>query len=330
MTLLLREDDVRAVLEMPGAIDVLEAAFRAQGRGETRNVPRSRIQIPGARGVLHVLSAYVPGQPGHPEQDGPGLFGFKSYSAYPTGVRFSVNLYSGDDGRLLSIMEADWLGQMRTGAASGLATRYLARQDARVVGLVGTGGQARTQLLAMVAARAVERVLVYGRDERRRADFCAEMTDRTGVPVEPVRSARAAIEPADVVVTATTAREPVLEGAWLKAGAHVNAMGSNWGNRREVDDAAVERASVVVVDALDQARIEAGDLLIPAQEGRFDWSRAVELGAVVAGSAPGRTDPNEISLFKSLGIALEDVAVAGLVYSLARTRGLGQEVNFLF
>lgn len=330
MALLLREDDVRAVLEMPAAIDVLEAAFRAQGQGATRNAPRSRILIPGNRGVLHVLSAYVPGQPGHPEQDGPGLFGFKAYSAYPTGVRFSVNLYSGEDGRLLAIMEADWLGQMRTGAASGLATRFMARHDARVVGLIGTGGQARTQLLAVAAALPLDRILVYGRDERRRADFCAEMAGRAGVTVEPVASAEAAIAPADVVVTATAAREPVLEGAWLKAGAHVNAMGSNWANRREVDDAAVERAGVVAVDALDQARIEAGDLLIPAQEGRFDWARAVELGSIVAGATPGRHDPSEITLFKSLGIALEDVAVAGLVYSLARARGLGQEVDFLF
>ena len=125
--LLLREDDVRAVLTMPATIDVLDAAFRAQGEGRTRNVPRSRILIPEGRGVLHLLSAYVPGEPGHPEREGAGVFGFKAYSASSSGVRFSVNLYSGEDGRLLALIEADLLGQMRTGAASGLATRYLAR-----------------------------------------------------------------------------------------------------------------------------------------------------------------------------------------------------------
>lgn len=199
-----------------------------------------------------------------------------------------------------------------------------------MVGVIGTGGQARTQILAMVAARRIERVLVYGRDERRRDDFCAGLTESAGVPVEPVTTAQAAIEPADIVVTATTARQPVLEGAWLKSGTHVNAMGSNWDNRRELDDTAIQRAAVVAVDALDQAQTEAGDLLIPAQAGHFDWSGAVELGAVVAGTSPGRHDSSEITLFKSLGIGMEDVATAGLVYQLAIQRGLGQQVDFLF
>src|SRR5262249_53545596 len=153
VTLLLREDDVRAVLTMPAAIDVLEAAFRQQGRGATRNVPRSRILIPEGRGMLHVLSAYVPGRPGQPEGEGPGLFGLKSYSAYPSSVRFSIHLYSGEDGRLLALIEADWLGQIRTGAASGLATRHMARQDAAVVGLIGTGGGGGTPPPAKTPAR---------------------------------------------------------------------------------------------------------------------------------------------------------------------------------
>lgn len=329
MTLVLREDDVRSVLTMPDAVAVLDAAFRHQAGGASRNQPRSRIVLPEARGVLHVLSAYVPGQPGHPEQEGPGLVGLKTYTAFASGVRFAVMLYSGADGRLLAIIEADLLGQMRTGAASGVATRYLARVDARVVGLLGTGGQARTQLLAMCAVRPVERVLVYGRNAERRVAFCEEMASATGVPVTPVESAEAAVREAEIVVTATTAREPVLLGNWLRVGTHVNAMGSNWHNRREVDDETVERSAVVVVDALDQARIEAGDLIIPAAAGRFDWSRAVELGAVVSGSAPGRTAPDEITFFKSLGIGLEDVAVAGHVYQLARERGLGSEVALL-
>jgi ornithine cyclodeaminase/alanine dehydrogenase-like protein (mu-crystallin family) len=327
--LLLREDDVRAVLTMPAALDVLEAAFRAQGEGRTRNVPRSRIVIPADRGVLHVLSAYVPGEPGHPELPGPGVFGFKAYSAFPGGVRFSVNLYSSEDGQLLALIEADWLGQMRTGAASGVATRLLARPDASVAGLIGTGGQARTQLLALAAARPLERALVFGRDAARRQAFCDEMTALAGIPVVPAESARAAVEQAHIVVTATTAREPVLSGAWLLPGTHVNAMGSNWHNRREVDDDAVERSAVVAVDALDQARIEAGDLLLPSAAGRFDFARAVELGAIAARTVAGRASREEVTLFKSLGIALEDVAVAGHVYALARAAGLGREIAFL-
>jgi ornithine cyclodeaminase/alanine dehydrogenase-like protein (mu-crystallin family) len=329
MTLLLREDDVRAVLTMPDTIAVLDAAFRRQATGESRNTPRSRVVLPEARGVLHVLSAFAPGEPGHPERDGPGVFGLKTYSAVAGTVRFAVLLYSGDDGRLLAIIEADWLGQMRTGAASGLATRYMARPDADTLALIGSGGQARTQLLAISAVRPLTRVAVYGRDSERREQFCAEMAARTGLSVVPVESAEEAVRAAAIVVTATTAREPVVLGEWLPAGAHVNAMGSNWHNRREIDDVAVERSAVVAVDALDQARIEAGDLLIPAAHGRFDFARAVELGHVVAGETPGRTAPDDITLFNSLGIALEDIAVAGHVYAIAHEQGRGDEINLL-
>jgi ornithine cyclodeaminase/alanine dehydrogenase-like protein (mu-crystallin family) len=155
------------------------------------------------------------------------------------------------------------------------------------------------------------------------------MTRETGVDASPASTAEAALREADVVITMTTARDPVLQGAWLKLGAHVNAAGVNWASRREVDDETVERSAVVVVDDLDQARIEAGDLILPAAVGRFDWGRAVELGAVITGDAPGRTSAEANTLFKSVGVALEDVAVAGLVYARARERGLGSELAFL-
>ncbi|WIG57619.1 MAG: Ornithine cyclodeaminase [Ktedonobacterales bacterium] len=329
MALVLREDDVRAVLSMPDTLDVLDAAFRHQATGNARNTPRSRIVLPEARGVLHLLSAYVPGQPGHPEQDGPGLLGFKAYTAFASGVRFVVLLYSGADGRLLALIEADLLGQMRTGAASGLATRYMARADARIASVIGTGGQARTQALALCAARPIARMYVYGRDEARRESFCAELTALTGVEMAPVASAEEAVREADIVTTATTARDAVLLGDWLKTGTHVNAMGSNWATRREVDAVTLERSSVVAVDSLEQAKIEAGDLLIPAARREFDFERAVELGQIVAGEIPGRTSAEQITFFKSLGIALEDVATAGRVYELARERGLGQELDIL-
>ena len=329
MTLVLREEDVRAVLTMPDTIAVLDAAFRRQASGESRNVPRSRVVLPEARGVLHVLSASVPGEPGHPEREGHGVLGLKTYTAIAGKVRFVVLLFSGEDGRLLAIVEADWLGQMRTGAASGLATRYMARPDADTAALIGAGGQARTQLLALSAARPLERIAVYGRDPERRQLFCEEMSQQTSARLDPVGSAEEAVRGVGIVTTATTAKEPVVFGEWLAPGTHVNAMGSNWGNRREIDDVAVERSAVVAVDALDQAKIEAGDLLIPAAAGRFDFSRAVELGRVVAGQTPGRTSPDDITLFKSLGVALEDVAVAGHVYALASERGLGDEINLL-
>jgi ornithine cyclodeaminase/alanine dehydrogenase-like protein (mu-crystallin family) len=285
--------------------------------------------LPDGRGVLHTMSAFVPGAPGQPEAVGPGLLGLKTYTTFKDGVRFAVLLFSAADGAPLALIEADWLGQMRTGAASGLASKYLARASVNTLGVIGTGLQARTQVIAVTAVRAFERILVYGRDEARRDAFAEEMARATGVDASPVTEAEAAIREADVVITMTTARDPVLHGAWLKPGAHVNAAGVNWGSRREVDDETVERSAVVAVDDLDQARIEAGDLILPASVGRFDWERAVELGAIIAGNTPGRQSEEAISLFKSVGVALEDVATAGLVYARARERGLGAELALL-
>jgi ornithine cyclodeaminase/alanine dehydrogenase-like protein (mu-crystallin family) len=327
--LVLREDDVRAILTMPDTIAILEAAFRRQGEDETRNQPRRRVVLPDGRGVLHTMSAFVPGEPGRPEAGGPGLLGLKTYSTFKDGVRFAVLLFSAADGAALALIEADWLGQVRTGAASGLASKYLAREDVKTLGVIGTGLQARTQVVAVTTVRAFDRILVYGRVEARRNTFAEEMTHETGVDASPVTSLEDAVREADVVITMTTARDPVLQGAWLKPGAHVNAAGVNWASRREVDDETVERSAVVAVDDLDQARIEAGDLILPAAVGRFDWERAVELGAVITGDAPGRTSAEAITLFKSVGVALEDVAVAGLIYAQARERGLGSELAFL-
>ncbi len=329
MALVLHEDDVRAVLTMPDTVAVVEAAFRKQGLDQTRNQPRRRVVLPEARGALHALAGYVPGQPGNPGQPGPGLVGLKAYTAMKGQARFVVLLYSGDDGRLLAMMEADWLGQMRTGAASGVATKYMARPDATTLAVIGTGQQARTQLLAVAAVRPLKAILAYGRDEDRRKAFAEEMTRHSGVPVRAVGSAQEAVREADIVVTMTTARDPVLDGAWLRPGTHVNAAGSNWANRREVDDTTVERSAVVAVDSKEQALLEAGDLVIAAASGHFDWARAVELGQIVAGNVSGRPAPEATTLFKSMGIALEDIATAGLVYKLARERGLGKELDIL-
>ncbi len=335
MALVLREDDVRALLTMPEAIRVLDGMFRRQGMGEIRNQPRVRVTLPEGRGITHTLPAYVPGQAGDPAADGPGFVGLKSYTVAGGQARFVVLLSSADTGRLLAIVEADLLGQMRTGAASGVATRYMARPDARVVALLGAGGQAHTQALAMVAAHPVQSLLVYSRDTQRREDFCREIEQTTHVETRPVASAEEAVRAADIIVTATTAKDPVMRGEWLRPGAHINAMGSNWGHRREVDTETVTRSALIAVDDLAQAKIEAGDLLIPQQEGRFSMDEAasagrlVELGQIVAGKASGRPDQAAITLFKSLGIGAEDVATAAYIYQQARERGVGEELELL-
>jgi alanine dehydrogenase len=320
MALVLREEDVRRVLSMADVVRVLDLAFRQLAEGEAQNTPRSRIVLPEGRGVLHMMTAAAPRQ---------GVLGYKAYTAFREGVRFLVMLYSSEDGRLLAQIEADWLGRMRTGGATGVATQYMARPEANFVGIVGTGDQARTQLMAVCAVRQVKTVRAYGRDETRRRAFCQEMEALLGVEVLPAATPEEAVREAEIVITMTTAREPVVRGEWLQAGTHVNAAGSNWANRREVDDATVQRSAIVAVDALDQARIEAGDLIIPAAAGHFDFARATPLAAIVAGQAPGRTAPDEVTLFKSLGLAIEDVTVARHVYELARQQGLGQELDIL-
>ncbi len=320
MALILREDDVRRVLTMPVAIDALDVAFRDWAAGAAQNIPRQRIVLRPQSGVQHVLPAAVPAL---------DALGFKAYTTFPGGVRFVVNLYRASTGELLALMEADWLGRMRTGAASGLATKYLARQDAHTLGLIGAGGQAETQIAAIAAARPLRSVRVWSRDPAKLEAFCARMTQQAGVPVAAADSAEDAVRAADIVATATSAREPVVQGDWLATGAHVNAMGANWANRREVDTNTVLRAGLIVADSVEQAQIEAGDLIIPVQEGALDWERVRELRDVVAGTIPGRQNADEITLFKSIGIGLEDVAVAARIYDLARQQGLGEEITFL-
>jgi len=335
MALVLREDDVRALLTMPEAIRVLEGMFRRQAAGAVRNQPRMRIRLPEGRGVLHTMPAYVPGQAGDADAEGPGFVGLKSYTSVAGRARFVVLLSSAEDGRLLAIVEADLLGQMRTGAASGVATRYMARPDARVVALLGAGGQARTQAMAMVAAHPVQTLLVYARDRQRGEEFCEQVAIETGVETRYLASAEEAVRAADIIVTATTAKEPVMRGEWLRLGAHVNAMGSNWGQRREVDTETITRSALIAVDDEQQAKTEAGDLLIPEQEGRYSMAEAsrtgrlVELGQIVAGKVAGRPDDQAITLFKSLGIGAEDVVTAAYVYQQARERGMGQELDLV-
>lgn len=318
MALLLREGDVLSLLEMPANIMVLEQAFGGWAQGNAEN--RARTRIKQENGVMHLLAAAVPTQ---------GAIGFKTYTVFRSGMRTLVMLFSSQDGHLLALIEADLLGRMRTGATSGLATKYLARPDASMVGLIGAGKQAFMQALGVCAVRPVRAIYVYSRRLIECEKFCSELMHRLSIEVVPVAGPRQAIENADIVITATTSPEPVLPGDWLKSGCHINAIGSNWPNRRELDVKTLQRSSVIVTDSKEQAREEAGDFIIPANEGVFDWSRVSDLSNVVAGRGPKRELPGDITLYKGVGIALEDVATAAYVYTLARERGIGEEINLL-
>jgi ornithine cyclodeaminase/alanine dehydrogenase len=313
MALYLTESDVLKLLPMDAALARVEASFVAQHRGEGTNQPRRRIFLPNLS--LHYMAAALPGE---------GFLGMKIYTITAQAWRFVVLLFDATSGELAAFIEADQLGRIRTGAASGVATKYLARQDASQVGLIGTGRQARTQLEAVARARKLSAVRVFGRDETRRRQFAREMSERLGVAVEPASSAEGAACGAEIVVTATTAREPVLRGEWLAPGAHVNAIGANMANRRELDDAVFKLAAPITVDSAEQAREEAGDLIHGLAAAGKRWEDVVELHQIVGGGHPGRRSAEEISLFKSCGIALWDVAVAAYVYRRAAETGTGR------
>lgn len=318
MALLLREAEVAELLPMADAIEAVEEAFRLLGEGQAVN--RSRVRLQAGEAILHVMSAGLPPA---------GVMGLKTYSSVRGRTRFVVLLFDVGTGELLAMMEADRLGQIRTGAASGVATRHLARPDAGVVGLLGSGWQARGQLLAVAAVRKLRRVQVWSPNAERCARFCREMTAALDCEVRPASGPEAVVRGAEILVTATNARTPVLQGAWLQPGTHINAVGSNFAQRQEVDEETVDRSALVVVDSKEQARIEAGDLLPAIARGLLSWEQVHELSEVVTG-ALGRPDPAEaITLFESQGVALEDVAVAARVYARAREAGAGEPLTLV-
>lgn len=311
----LTEAEVAEVLTIDLALDAVEAGFRKLGLDEGQNAPRQRVQTDHA--MLHVLPASAKTL---------GALGFKAYTTTRQGAKFHVTLFDSKTGAMSALIEADAIGQYRTGAASAVATRRLARKEASTVGCIGTGKQARTQLLAVCKVRPVKRVTVFGRDADRRKAFAERMTAECGVEVVPGETAEAAVKGQDIVITATTAREPVLFGEWLAPGAHVNLVGSNFKTSAEADDAVFRRAALVVVDHKEQAKAEAGDFVAALGNGALHWGDIIELAPLVVGRYPGRESPDDITVFKSLGLGIEDVSLAVRVLQLARDRGLGKVI----
>jgi alanine dehydrogenase len=316
MTLLLTEADVRSLLTMPIALEIVEESLRQQGNGELVLHPRRRIKLPD-NALLHYMAAADPVR---------GYIGMKLYTVAQGVARFVIPLFRSTTGEMAALIEADALGQLRTGAASGVATKYLANANARTACIIGTGYQARTQLEAVAAVRRLERVRAFGRDPERRAKFCSEMSKRIGVAVEPTNSGEEAVKGAEIIITATSATKVVLEGAWLAPGMHINAMGANWPQKRELDAAAVSRAHKIVVDSIEQSKMEAGDLIQAFGEDQSRWNAVRELSQIVAGKEPGRSTAEQITLFKSNGIATWDLAAAVRVYEMAVARNMGQPI----
>jgi ornithine cyclodeaminase/alanine dehydrogenase-like protein (mu-crystallin family) len=307
--LYLAEADVETLITAGEAVPVLESCFARLAAGAVENVPRRRLELEdGAFAVMSAVDREL------------GYAGVKAYTAVPGRAVFAVSLFDARSGELVAVLEADALGQRRTGAASGVAAKHLARSGATTLGVIGCGWQAEAQVDAIrTAVPGLERVVAYCRTEERLRRFCAT------VDAEPVESHRDAAD-ADVVVTITTSRDPVLRGEWLRPGALVCAAGANRPDRRELDNVVLERASFVCCDSKENARLESGDLIEPVASGVLDWLEVHELQEVVAGETRGRQSDDDVVVFKSNGLAAWDVAIAAEVVERARARGVGVEL----
>ncbi len=312
--LYLTEDDVRGLLSMEQAITTVGTAFRKWACEEAQNVPRQRCQTDNV--MLHVLPAAAKTM---------NAIGLKAYTTGRFGAKFHVYLFDAKQGDLTAIIEADHLGAVRTGAATGVATQLLARAESSTVGLFGTGKQARTQLEAVCQVRTIRKAVVVARDAAKLAAFCDETSKAFGTEVVPARSPEEA-GGQDIVVTATTSREPVLFGKWLATGAHVNLVGSNFPSKAEADVDVFRRAKLVSVDSKEQARTECGDFVPALNEGVLNLTDVRDLAPLLVGRYPGRESEADITVFKSLGLGLEDVAVGAKVMELAKQRGVGREL----
>jgi alanine dehydrogenase len=306
VTLFLSESDVQELLSPADAVDAVEASFQRMAAGAVQVAPRRRLDLEEGRLADMAASDLEL-----------GYAGVKAYAGFQDGAAFVVALFSVARPELVAVIEADRLGRLRTGAASAVAARHLAREGATTLGVIGCGGQAETQVTCIRAALpALEQVVAYCRTERKLQAFCK------AVGAEPGESHRDAAA-CDIVVTITTSRDPVLRGEWLNAGALVCAAGANNGTARELDNVVLERASFVCCDWLPQARLESADLIEPVDTGVLDWLEVHELSEVVGGELPGRQSPDDIVVFKSNGIAAWDVAIAAAAVERARERGVG-------
>jgi alanine dehydrogenase len=308
--LFLTEDDVNGLLDMPLALEALDEVFGARSRGEVRNEPRHRLSNGKGQMALNFMAATWPEK---------GWAGHKSYAAGD----FRVMLFGTKGEGLLAVMGAGRMGQVRTGAASGIATRYMARENSSSVGIIGSGYQAETQLEAVCAVRDIKDVKVFSRTSEKRDRFASTMSERLGVNVVAVDSKEAAADGMDILVAVTSSVEPVITGEMVEAGMHINGAGNNSWMKRELDTRAIAKADLVACDDIDQTRIECGELMRAVEMGHFAWESLVPLDQIVGGLRAGRNADSDITLFESQGIAIEDIAVCGRIYELALERGVG-------
>ena len=327
--LLLSENDVKELVTPLEAQQAVEQAFQDFANGISHMAQRITVSIPNILGNMRILPAVKVLPTPRPMPPTQGYLGVKIYTGYVGSVfkdlskdRFTVLLYDMNDGGLLAVIAARWLGALRTGAVAAVATKYMARRNATSLGIVGTGEQAETQALNLIALMKPQRIMATSRNAANREAFRARLQN-SGIKVEVAESSEQIVQESDVISLATTSRDPVIQARWVKPGSHINAIGANLASRREIDVELIRR-SRVVVEYKEQALQEAGDLVIPLKTGEIsEASISAELGEVVTGAKPGRSSADEITIFKSIGVAIEDVCVAGIAYEKAVKQGVG-------
>ena len=324
MVRILSEADVAQALSMEDGVRLVEQAVRQYAEGQATLLPRVSLDLPGNGGAFRVMSAAMPGI---------GAFGLKTLTGYP-GKRvsgetyFAILLFSAENGALRAVMAAGNLTGIRTGAATGVAAKYLARENASVLGIFGAGVQAKQQIAALLAVRPITHIKIFDLDRIKAEALARYASEKFGVTADVRDDAQAVVAGSDLVVTATTAREPVFRGEWIEEGAHVSGVGANTPAKRELD-ASTFRRSKIVVDFKDQALEEGGDLREALKSGSIGLNDVyAELGEIVTGRKTGRASDREITLFKSVGIAVEDIAAAAYVFDQAESRGLGTPMAF--
>jgi len=307
------EDDVGQLLSMKEAVKAVEQAMLARAAGKIWNNPRSRLPIPG--GSYNFMAASWPEK---------NVVGHKSYTAGRFGASFHVMLYGCSGEGLLAVIEANRAGQIRTGAASGVATKYLSKDISQsVLGIIGTGYQAETQVEAIFEVRNITQVNVFSRDKKNRDAFVAKMSPNFGDMFVAVNSAEEVSESADIITAITNSKTPVITHEMISTGVHINAAGNNSWLKNEVDTDTVCKSDVVVTDDIDQSKIECGELMKACETGKFSWDKVIQLDSIVSRKILGRTSDTDVTLFESQGVALEDLAVCDLIYNKAVKRGIG-------
>ncbi len=330
MVRVLTESDIVSLVGMKEAIDVLEGAFKEYSEKSVEMPLRLTIRTNQPPGIFSVMPSFLKKS---------RALGMKLVTFFPENPRWrgkratqATILYNDSrTGELLAVMEGSYITKLRTGAASGLASKYLSRKDSKIVGILGSGPQAEKQLEALCTQRpAITKAKVYSKTKENRMKFASSMSKKLGIEVHSVDSAKEAVADSDIVSTATSAKEPVLLGEWLESGTHVNAIGSGVPDLKEIDQSVLLRADRIVADSISAAVRESGDLIGPLERGVITMEKFYsDLGDVVAGLRQGRVAYDEVTLFKSVGISIEDVAVAKFVYDAALQGGVGQEISLV-